>query len=272
MKRAIFLSMTLPVAAAILGLWILGTAPAYAFVVCGDGICDPSALPAETCSFCPADCGPCPPTDSDGDGIYDDDDNCPTTSNPSQADCDGDGIGDVCDSFNGTRTYLGYTDYLISYRYLFSYCDLYFRVDVFEAFYLREHRYRLTYCDGSESTEIEREYYYTYHYNYVYDPFYCGGPATPDPNLSTPDNAAAGASRPPSPEIELIFEDGRLLLRSPDRDRLIPLDAPSAGQPAILLEAGELYRNGNHGKHELRLDLTPRPEKRAIRLEPVSIP
>ena len=36
--------------------------------------------------------------DSDGDGICDNQDNCDFTSNPDQADNDGDGIGNVCDS------------------------------------------------------------------------------------------------------------------------------------------------------------------------------
>ena len=35
--------------------------------------------------------------DSDGDGVADDDDNCPGISNPDQTDSDEDGIGDVCD-------------------------------------------------------------------------------------------------------------------------------------------------------------------------------
>jgi hypothetical protein len=36
--------------------------------------------------------------DTDGDGIPDDVDNCPDVANPDQADADGDGIGDVCES------------------------------------------------------------------------------------------------------------------------------------------------------------------------------
>lgn len=37
------------------------------------------------------------PSDSDGDGLPDDSDNCPDVSNPDQADFDGDGAGDACD-------------------------------------------------------------------------------------------------------------------------------------------------------------------------------
>jgi hypothetical protein len=38
------------------------------------------------------------PADSDADGVADESDNCPTTVNADQADGDGDGRGDVCDS------------------------------------------------------------------------------------------------------------------------------------------------------------------------------
>lgn len=39
--------------------------------------------------------------DSDGDGVPDDQDNCPATPNPDQTDSDGDGIGDACDQSDG---------------------------------------------------------------------------------------------------------------------------------------------------------------------------
>lgn len=40
--------------------------------------------------------------DSDGDGVSDSSDNCPTVSNPNQQDQDADGVGDACDACPGT--------------------------------------------------------------------------------------------------------------------------------------------------------------------------
>lgn len=61
--------------------------------VCGNGVvdfgeeCDGSANCLGTCEF-----------DFDGDGIANNNDNCPTNSNADQSDSDGDGIGNVCDN------------------------------------------------------------------------------------------------------------------------------------------------------------------------------
>jgi hypothetical protein len=50
-------------------------------------------------------------TDSDGDGIADDVDNCPTVANPNQADSDADGLGDACESsVYGTNPLVADTD------------------------------------------------------------------------------------------------------------------------------------------------------------------
>src|SRR5690606_24503346 len=40
-------------------------------------------------------------SDLDGDGILDQDDNCPEASNPSQADGNDDGVGDACTDGDG---------------------------------------------------------------------------------------------------------------------------------------------------------------------------
>jgi len=49
------------------------------------------------------------PVDSDGDGIVDGSDNCPTVCNPQQLDADTDGAGDLCDSTPGCGSGCGQT-------------------------------------------------------------------------------------------------------------------------------------------------------------------
>jgi len=64
---------------------------------CGNNMCEAG----EDSDNCPQDC---PVLDSDGDGVADAVDNCPSIANPTQTDCNGDGIGDVCDSVNPEAT------------------------------------------------------------------------------------------------------------------------------------------------------------------------
>jgi len=56
----------------------------------GDGVADP-------CDNCPSDPNP-DQLDVDADGVGDACDNCPTAPNPKQEDPDGDGIGLACDA------------------------------------------------------------------------------------------------------------------------------------------------------------------------------
>jgi hypothetical protein len=65
---------------------------------CNDGCPnDPLKTAPGTCGCGVAD------TDTDGDGVADCSDNCDNLSNPNQADCDQDGVGDTCEIAAGTQ-------------------------------------------------------------------------------------------------------------------------------------------------------------------------
>lgn len=64
----------------------------WSLLVVDDAGVDTGSIDSWSIYFCGS-----PPTDSDGDGLTDNVDNCPSISNADQADFDGDGLGDVCD-------------------------------------------------------------------------------------------------------------------------------------------------------------------------------
>jgi len=72
----------------------------------GDGTCDCIDLcPLDPGKIAAGQCG-CgtPDTDTDLDGIADCNDNCDAYPNPSQQDCDNNGVGDICDIASGALT------------------------------------------------------------------------------------------------------------------------------------------------------------------------
>jgi hypothetical protein len=94
--------------------------------------------------------------DQDGDGIPDQYDNCHTVSNRNQADCDGDGYGDACDSEPWTDVYIGRMEEYVTEHYIGLVCGYagfyepettyYYK---YRQFYAVGDRYLRTYCNGT---------------------------------------------------------------------------------------------------------------------------
>lgn len=99
------MSRALTLATLLLILWPAAQAAAQSDTDCSQ-LCTPTTWCSEQCEdngqwITCNEYGVCD-VDIDDDGLPDNWDNCPGHYNPSQADCDGDGTGDVCDSENGT--------------------------------------------------------------------------------------------------------------------------------------------------------------------------
>jgi hypothetical protein len=215
---------------------------------CGNGIC--ATWYGESCYTCSADCGIC---DSDGDGIADSSDNCPSVANANQADCDGDGVGDACDAFNGHSTYLGSDQYLTAAWLLDYWCwgDWYYEYWLGLVFY-RDY-YQVTDCNGNSYVTYNEGYYYTTFLSVWYDPYYCyyyGYGSTPD------NSSGVGGSRQaaPSKDFSVKYEDGKLILITPQGERNIQLPNASGNSP-LRNQGDKLFYNGPNGEHELRLQL-----------------
>lgn len=196
-----------------------------------------------------------PPPDSDGDGITDSRDNCPRNHNPDQADCDGDGTGDVCDSFNGTEAYLGYRDTLVGSYPIDVYCDGSYRVTILLLQYLREHRYQRTTCSGQVSTWVEYQSVYRYGYSIFWDPFNCGGfelTGPPEGDEQLHPAAGAAVSDPAflkafRQDRQLVWDGEGFVLETPQGERSIALPEGWSGRD----DGGRLFLKGPWGEGEL---------------------
>jgi YVTN family beta-propeller protein len=72
----------------------------------GSDPADPSSVPGFPTSSTTTTTLP-PPSDTDGDGVPDSTDDCPTVANADQADSDADGLGDACDPCTGGASLTG---------------------------------------------------------------------------------------------------------------------------------------------------------------------
>lgn len=220
--------------------------------VCGDGYCTFN----ESCTTCEWDCGPCD-TDTDNDGVMDSGDNCPGTYNPDQADCDGDGTGDACDGFNGTTTFLGYDQYLIYAWLIDEWCWGSWLYEDWLGFFFERDYFVDTYCSGATNYWYADYYYYSNFLTITYDPNYCyyyygsSVDASASKMLSDKANGNGHLRRQPVPpkDFRLKYENGRLVLITPNGER--PIKLPGT----LRQQDGKLLYTGPEGEHELRLEL-----------------
>lgn len=98
-------------------------------------------------------------SDADNDAICFGSDNCPAVYNPGQPDCDQDGLGDICDDFNGTKgVHVGFDNILVNTQVENYYCGagtLFFEV---RFTYLHVDYYEDRFCNGGVSQQYSNSY------------------------------------------------------------------------------------------------------------------
>jgi hypothetical protein len=169
--------------------------------------------------------------DDDGDGVLSRNDNCPFNPNPNQADCDGDGAGDACDSFNGTSTYwieedvVGPPDFFPP-MFIYQYCSGPWFYTVYEIWIRRTTTWTDTYCDGTIVQRVYIQYYRAFAWDATYDPWKCRSSLDEPVIWSAPSSSS-------SSEPTLEARDGHAFLTIRGVEHQLPVRKHNDGWPTL---------------------------------------
>ena len=204
-------------------------------------------------------------SDDDGDGVPNGSDNCPSVANSDQADCDGDGIGDACDSFNGHTNFLGYYDELVAGGlYEYTYCDDPYLVDVYLGYWAEHDLYDNAYCDGTVDYFQVISHFFAPYGVFYYAPG-CGDSQAGSPKSGA--SASRSGAQPVEPpqaflrKLKLHWNNGRLLLSGPFGEREVTIPELN-GRSTPQRFGNDLFVPGPGGDYQIRFDaVRPTPEQ-----------
>lgn len=170
-------------------------------------------------------------SDDDGDGIYNNIDNCRSTYNPTQADCDGDGAGDACDSFNGTSVVVSVEEDVASPPdflppvFIYQFCSGPWLYTFYEIWIRRVTHIQDRYCDGTVVDHYFIQYYRAFAWDARYDPWTCRS------SLDDPVIWSAPASSNNEPTLEQ--RDGEVFVTVRGTEHELPVRANNDGWPTL---------------------------------------